>query len=156
MFEWRFLAGYEIAGGLWGFYVLATTLPVVGWRLLFTVGFAVLYSVLLYAGILVLQNHPAARRLSTIAQWVQAPYVLTAILGYSFYGPARFTVGLRIEDATLLSLFDIGAGYRFSAVPRLSDTTIGINLLPLFVLWYLYRSSTRKGASITSRGVVVR
>ncbi len=155
--ERRVLAGYEMAGGLWWLYDLAVALPTLGgWRLLLLVPFLVLSALLCAAAVLEFRGHPSARQLSSIAQLAQTPHLATSALSYFFYGPARLTIGLRLEDISILTLFDIGAGYKLTILGRGAEAVLGLNLLPVLILWYVRRLRKRVAAPLTSRGVVVR
>jgi hypothetical protein len=151
--RWPFLAGYEIAGGLWGLYSLGLILPRKQPILPFLF-FVAVFGLLVFAGILELRTHRLASRLSIIAQALQVPHIMTAALAFYCYGPARFSFGLTLEDASLSFLADVGGGFRLTFLPDLSTTTLGVNVLPLLVIWYIQRRPKPKTAPRPSPRVV--
>jgi hypothetical protein len=115
-----------------------------------------MFGLLIVAGILELQTHRLAVRVSTIAQWVQVPHIMTAAMAYFCFGPARLSMSLTLDDISFGALFDVGGGFSLAFMPDLSNTTLGVNLLPLLIIWYIQRRSRTKTAPMVSGGVVTR
>jgi hypothetical protein len=150
------LAVYEIGGGLWGLYYVSTLHPMRDRALLLFLLFGAVFALLVLAGILELRNHRWAGHLSTIAQSLQVPHIMTAAIAYFCYGPARLSIGLTLEDVSFQAFLDVGGGFSFALMPDVSGTTLGVNLLPLFLIWYIQRRSKTGTASMVSRGVRAR
>jgi hypothetical protein len=136
------IAALEVVGGFAG---LAITSQLALRSLSFPAG-AALFGMLgipmllsLRAGQLLWKGKASGRALSIFVQACQVPIVQVAAFHYEFFVGAR--VGLVWKSADLFTPLDLGAGATVQFSGEALPMTLGVNLLALWALWYLWRAS---------------
>ena len=153
----KWIPWYQTGAGLGGLYVLAASgayhangPPIA--RLLLTAFLAAYCLLLAGAGILLLRRRPGGVLLSQLAQSFQIPQVATHIITYSLFTPlslallfkANFDVGLEFNIAAEFRL-------RFGHAPDVA--AVGVNLIPLVVLYLLRRHGRLWETPVVREGV---
>ena len=153
----KWIAWYEAGAGLGGLYLLAAsrayrvTGPPIG-RLLITAfltGYCLLLAV---AGLLLLRRRSAGLLLSRLAQSFQIPQVATHLMTYSLLAPVSLVLSFKANLDVGLEL-NLAAEFRllFGRAPEVA--ALGVNLLPLLVLYLLRRHGPIRETDAAQAGV---
>jgi hypothetical protein len=136
------IAALEVVGGFAGLAIAsqlafnALSFPA-GAALFGMLGVPMLLS--LRAGQLLWNEKARGRALSIFVQACQIPVVQVAAFHYEFFVGAR--VGLLWKSAGLFTPLNLGAGASVQFAGEALPTILGVNLLALWALWYLWRAS---------------
>jgi hypothetical protein len=149
------LAVYETGAGLGGIWMLLASgqfqlhgpLPL---RIFFAIVMAGYCALLAVSGVLLGRNHPVGVRLSLYAQVVQVPQLVTRPLTFMMFTPASITLTFG-SNADVGFFLNVAAELKILFGRRPEVTTVGVNLLALFVLYLLkYRLTSEPRPASTS------
>jgi hypothetical protein len=151
----RLVAWYEIVAGLLGVLLALAAAPrLVGQlppehRQSAVLVFALigaLFVVLALAGFLLARGHRWGRALSLALQWAQAPVVSLGVFRWVFFGGAYLVPAWRPEGSTLL--VGLKSNLEINWGPPSLPALVGLNLVPLFIIWALHRSAERQQPAV--------
>ena len=142
----RLIGAYELVAGAIGvvlaFLAFGRLLPQVpadskGAVGLVLIGMAALFAAVTVAGILLLEGHPAGRPFSSVIQLLQSVYLVVPGAHWVFHAGAYLGVVWVNGWPNLAYGLKSELQVAWGAAP--AATLIGFNVVPWFVLWYLWR-----------------
>ena len=145
------IAAYEIIGGVIGLGIvsfLAASMLAEPVIIVICLFFALLFILSIYAGVLLWRKDIRGIDLSIIAQIPQIlQLTIPGLFSYSFVSGLSFPLIIEIESAKGSISFDfsleLGSSFDFQLRPSEGVSGIGINLIPMAAIIYLYGLRTK-------------
>ena len=146
----KIIGWYEIVGGTIGVILVIYTgirliesMNSLGMVLFFLFTILFLFSIL--SGFLLLRNNKTGETLSILVQAIQIPQFIIKGTAYSFVAGAKFTlqyyknfgIGYKID-------FGVFSEFNFYINSNVNGFLIGINLVPIILIFLLFRSKKNK------------
>ena len=150
--DWtKIIAAYEIIGGAIGLGIvsfLAASMLGEPAIIVICLFFALLFILSIYAGVLLWRKDIRGIDLSIIAQIPQILHLtIPGLFSYSFVSGLSFPLIIEIESAKGSISFDFslefGSSFDFQSRPSEGVSGIGINLIPMAAIIYLYGLRTK-------------
>ena len=108
----------------------------------------VLFAAVILAGVLLLEAHPAGRILSSAVQLLQVPAVAAASWHWLFFAGAYLDLAWLGGQPRLFGGLKADLDVAWAGAQQV--TGVGINVVPLIVLWLLWRRSSQPAAAALS------